>query len=103
MPPFMRNSIDVVSSLSTATTRRKLWQYTVSIGPQRSIMPSMACTPIGVRPPHGVSSRCARHASAFSTSAFGNVIVASTCRTVPRSPQRIRSRSFVISGWKRRL
>ena len=46
----------------------------------------MACTPIGVSPPHGVSSLSARHASAFSTSAFGNVIVASKCRTVPRSP-----------------
>ena len=31
----------------------------------------MACTPIGVSPPHGVSSRCARHASGFSNSAFG--------------------------------
>ena len=52
----------------------------------RSIIPSMACTPIGVSPPHGVSSLSARHASGFSTSAFGNVIVASTCRIVPSSP-----------------
>ncbi len=66
-------------------------------------MPSIACTPIGVSPPHGVSSRWARHASGDRVSAFGNVIVASTCSTVPRSPERMRCRSFVISGWKRRL
>ena len=85
----MRNRIDVVSSASIATTRRKLWQYTSLIGPQRSIMPSTACTPIGVSPPHGVSSLLARHASAFSESAFGNVIVASTCRITPSSPASI--------------
>src|SRR5262249_32454971 len=36
-------------------------------------------------------------------STLGNVIVASTCKTVPRSPARSMSRSLVISGWKRRL
>ena len=46
----------------------------------------MAWTPIGVRPPHGVSSFCARQASGFSSSAFGKVIVASKCSTVPSSP-----------------
>ena len=30
---------------------------------------------------------CARHAVGFSISAFGNVIVASTCRIVPSSPR----------------
>ena len=33
MPSFMRNSIDVVSSVSICTTRAKLWQYTWSIAP----------------------------------------------------------------------
>ena len=35
--------------------RRKLCAKTWSIGPHRSIMPSTACTPIGISPPHGVS------------------------------------------------
>ena len=52
----------------------------------RSIMPSMACTPIGVSAPHGVSSLSARHASGFRNKPFGNVIVASTWRIVPSSP-----------------
>ena len=35
MPAFMRNSIEVVSSASTATARLKLWQYTSSISPPK--------------------------------------------------------------------
>ncbi len=46
----------------------------------------MAWTPIGVSPPHGVSSLSARHASGVRNSAFGKVIVASKCRIVPSSP-----------------
>jgi hypothetical protein len=80
-----------------------LWQYTDSIGPQRSIIPSMACTPIGVKPPHGVSSLVRAPGVRRQGERVGKVIVASTCSTVPRSPERIRCRSFVISGWKRRL
>ncbi len=66
-------------------------------------MPSIAWTPIGVSPPHGVSSRLALHWLGLRKSAFGNVIVASTCMTTPSPPDRIRSLSFVISGWNRRL
>ena len=66
-------------------------------------MASTAWTPIGVKPPHGVSSRLARHASALSSSAFGNVIVASTCKMTPSSPLSIMLRSFVISGCQWRL
>ena len=98
IPSCIRNSIDVVSSLSTATTRRKLWQYTWAIGPHRSIIPSIACTPIGVSAPQGVSSLAARHASGFRNSPFGNVIVASRWRIVPSAPERTCSRSLVISG-----
>ena len=46
----------------------------------------MACTPIGVSPPQGVSSLSARQASGFRNSAFGKVIVASKCRSVPSVP-----------------
>ena len=60
MPSFMRNRIEVVSSASIGAARRKLWAKTWSIGPHRSIMPSTACTPIGIRPPHGVSALSAR-------------------------------------------
>src|SRR5262245_42544597 len=73
LPTLMRKSSDVVSPLSTVTTRRKLWQYTWLTGPQRSIMPSIAWTPIGVSAPHGVSCLSARHASGFRNSPFGNV------------------------------
>ena len=66
-------------------------------------MPSIAWTPIGVSPPHGVSSVSARHWSGARNSAFGKVIVASTCMIVPSSPERTCSRSLAISGWKRRL
>ena len=43
--------------------------------------------PIGVSPPHGVSSLSARQASGFRNSAFGKVIVASKCRSVPSAPE----------------
>ena len=51
-------------------------------------MASIACTPIGVRPPSGVSAR-SRAMRRLRNSALGNVIVASTCRIVPSSPARI--------------
>ena len=46
MPSFMRNRIEVVSSASIGAARRKLWAKTWSIGPHRSIMPSIAWTPM---------------------------------------------------------
>ena len=98
MPSFIRNRMLVVSSHGISTTRLKLWQNTDSTGPQRSIIPSTAWTPIGVSPPAGVSAGSARHCSGLSFSAFGNVIVASTCMTTPRSPDRTLSRSLAISG-----
>ena len=64
-------------------------------------MPSTAWTPIGVNPPAGVSLRLARQASGWRNSALGNVIVASTCRTLPSSPDRILCRNLVISMDKR--
>ena len=87
MPSFMRNRIEVVSSASIGAARRKLWAKTWSIGPHRSIMPSTACTPIGISPPHGVSALSARQWLGLMNSTLGNVIVASTCRMVPSSPR----------------
>ena len=67
------------------------------------VLPDEQQLRLGVKPPPGVSSRCARQASGFSSSAFGKVIVASKCSTVPSAPDWICCRSLVISGWKRRL
>ena len=83
----MRNSIDVVSS---AVHRHDAAEALAVDGVDRRRR-GRSCRRWRARPSasgrrHGVSSRCARQASAFSASAFGNVIVASMCRTVPRSP-----------------
>ena len=68
-PFFIRKSIEVVSSLSTGPPGEALAVHVVDL-PPRSIIPSMAWTPIGQTPAR-VSSFCARQASGFSTSAFG--------------------------------
>ena len=45
----------------------------------------------------------ARHAVGLQEQRVGKGHVASTCWMTPRSPERMRSRSLIISGWKRRL
>jgi len=103
MPSFIRNRIEVVSSASIAAAALETLGEDVVDRPAQIDHGVDGVHAHGHQAPKGVSALSARQWPGLMNSTLGNVMVASTCRMVPSSPERIMSRSLIVSGCRRRL